>query len=51
MSAQIQSNEHLQEHQEEMVRATAAKALALMGVNHKPEIVEKLVATLTDYND
>ena len=47
----MQSDEHLRQHQEEKVRATAAKALAVMGFNHEPEIVNKLVATLTDHND
>ena len=47
----MQSQEHEEDHQEKKVRATAAKALAVIGFNHEPEIVNKLVATLTDHND
>ena len=51
MWAQMQSLEQEKIHREEKVRATAAKTLAVIGFNHEPDIVHKLVAVLTDHND
>ena len=51
MAAPVQADEHLQHHEAEMVRKTAAKALAMIGDKEKREVVSQIVATLTYFDD